>query len=147
MNSKSLRSLFTAAAISAVTVSPFLATPATADEAATRARGTSGSVVTGDRNPGGKGLFWHDGNGAQPKNRSVIGVRDVQEDGYGVLVEVAYKDGKYYKIAGKVRDLNGAGPEIEHKVVKIPDGRKVRLTVCLNHPEGSWQCRTKYFVA
>ncbi|WP_326785490.1 hypothetical protein [Streptomyces sp. NBC_00151] len=96
------------------------------------AAGTTISVYTTDGGiKGGTGIFWHNGNGAQPPGKSVIGARDNQADGYRVSVRVIWRSGGALTWS-TLENANGADPNgIITKVVSIPDGTPVTLEVCL----------------
>ncbi|MFD0685647.1 hypothetical protein [Actinomadura fibrosa] len=115
------------------------------------ARGTTGSVSTKDKGiKGGTGLFWHDGNGAQPKNKSVIGVRDNQgDDGKWVWIELTKVRKGPDLIIASMENKSGKSRNVKTKVVKVKDGSKVVLKVCLSTKEGLLDstCNKKTFIA
>ncbi|MFG2005957.1 hypothetical protein ACGFNU_43085 [Spirillospora sp. NPDC048911] len=121
-----------------------------ADDASVQARGTSGSVNTRDSGvPDGSGFFWHDGNGAQPKNKSVIMVRDNRKDGQWVRITLLRIKKPYNQIITTLENKSDKKMNRKYKVVKVKDGTKVRLRVCLTSPEGEKtpSCKSKDFIA
>ncbi|MFB4296650.1 hypothetical protein [Actinomadura sp. NTSP31] len=127
------------------------ATAAHAGEISALAHGTSGSVNTRDSGPkGGTGLFWYDGNGAQPKNKSVIAARDNQGgDHKWVYVELDLIRNGPDLVLATMENKSGKSRNIQYKVVSVKDGSPVRLTVCLSDRNGLIEpyCNSKNFVA
>jgi hypothetical protein len=108
------------------------------------AKGTTISVNTTDSGGiGGTAIFWHDGNGAQPPGKSVIGARDNQADGLRVHVNLVWPGPGGQSLFTTLENANGIHTLIT-KVVAIPDGTKVTVQVCLRDgPEGVLRyCKT-----
>ncbi|MFI0452853.1 hypothetical protein [Actinomadura sp. 6N118] len=121
-----------------------------ADDAAAQARGTSGSVNTRDSGvPDGSGFFWHNGNGAQPKHKSVIMVRDNRKDGQWVRITLLRIKKPYNEIITSLENKSDKKMNKKYKVVKVKDGTRVRLRVCLTNREGEKtpSCKHKDFTA
>jgi hypothetical protein len=91
-----------------------------------RIMGEDGGAVTVDDNPGGKAIFWHDGD--------LLEVCDMQEDGMRAWGALIWSDsaGSHYIQA---EDANGSHPadDCTFKNVNIPEGKSVSIEACLKN--------------
>ncbi|MDI2031377.1 hypothetical protein QFW96_22300 [Saccharopolyspora sp. TS4A08] len=89
-----------------------------------QAMGEDGGAVTLDDNPGGKAIFFHDGD--------VLEVCDMQEDGLRAWGSVSWSDSSgNHRV--QAEDTDGANPpdRCEFKNVNIPEGKSVTIEACL----------------
>ncbi|MBB5159341.1 hypothetical protein [Saccharopolyspora phatthalungensis] len=106
------------------------ATAAQATPSPIQTKGKDGGAVTLDDNPGGKAIFWHDGD--------LFEVCDMQADGLRAWGALSWRD-SHGRHAVQSEDTNGSHPvdRCAFKKVNIPEGKTVTVEACLkNGPNG-----------